>query len=187
MNNIKKSSRSIRLFCAVLTSLTISVLTIGCSEKSNPLTAGDIARKLFNVEFQWNRAKAVLSGFFDNELSLKPGVVLISYDKPEVADEIEKLPSWILPHNDEEVKTVILINKIRKEVGYYGFDPDYKAYKIIWHVWAVNINENKVWEETFYGGDPPEQVGLNVDEKGRTGSEPVNAFIDWILKNCENN
>jgi len=56
---------------------------------------------------------------------------------------------------------------------------------MIWYVSAVNVNENKAWEETFEGGEPPEKVGLGIDEEGRTGSEPVDECIDWILANCK--
>lgn len=137
----------------------------------------------FNVSNQWENAKSIIAGSHDVGLSIQSAVVLLSFEKAEGLEEMNDLPDWLVPQQDEDVMTVILIEKERRVVGSYIGGGD--AYRWYWNLWIVNTSQNLVWEEVFFGGSPPSTVSVGASQDQRTGSSPKDDCLEWIIANSQ--
>ncbi|MFX0141510.1 MAG: hypothetical protein ACFFDN_48175 [Candidatus Hodarchaeota archaeon] len=168
-------------------------------DKDNPSssspTAYDRVKSSIDEEIHWRKAINIHNKkwpdstiFFQKwdypDPFIVPAIVLFSYDKPQILEEINGIPEQYLPQNDDEVRTVIFLFKNREEYGTYS--PVFlTAYRWEWILHIVDLQEEILWYRSFYGGNPPSSVDSNADIDERTGSPPKSACINWIINSIK--
>jgi hypothetical protein len=85
-----------------------------------------------------------------------------------------------------EVQTIVCILESRLVVGSYTNAGN--AYKLVWDVRLVRLPDGKVLgAQRFTGGDPPENIMVNIGEGGEgCGAPPTLDAFNWILPTLGN-